>query len=132
MKNEYPYEKWEDYLSGMYTISKVQNEIKLIEMSYELLSNAVNFHNVVCKISEVWPVCYDFNIRNKNLNRCAWIGAASCMINHNSPEYITRIAWNKINPYQQDIANRIAKQEILKYERQNTAVYEQVAQYGLF
>ena len=48
------YINWEDYLNGMYDISKQENESSLINSAINLLSNRDNFKSA-CIYLKLWP-----------------------------------------------------------------------------
>jgi hypothetical protein len=54
------------------------------------------------------------------INHQAWLGAAACAVNHNCPEYITKIAWGELNWNQQVEANIIAD-KVIEYWSNNYA-----------
>lgn len=127
MKRIYhPYWLWEDYLNGMFNDSKLQNEDDLIQKCTNLFSVPSAFDKACEMVINKWKISTKENLSNTSQNRNAWIGAACCSIIHNAPEYITRIAWANLTIEQQNIANRIAKKHILKYETRNRKLYSGV------
>ena len=126
------YEKWEDFKCGMYSLEKYKNHDELIHHSIMLLSNVNCFYESLIKVKLNWPVSWDVNMSNQYQNRRAWLGAAGCMINHKSPEYITRIAWNQLNKNIQLSANNIANKFIIEYENKNNKLYKNMGGALLF
>ena len=128
----YIYEFWEDYISGMYTLQKQKNENILIDMSVQLLCDQVKFKKTIERLIIEWPICYAYNMSNKSINRKAWLGAAACMLNHNSVEYTTRLAWNRMSQYEQRLANNTAEKFIMFYDRENQKLHTKVGTERLF
>lgn len=126
------YKKWEDYNCGMYSLDKYQNQDHLINESIKLLSNVNLFYESLIKVKLNWPISWDVNMSNQSQNRRAWLGAAGCMINHGSPEYVTRIAWNQLNKNIQISANNIATKFIIEYENKNNKLYKDMGTPLLF
>jgi hypothetical protein len=118
------YEKWEDFLNGMYDDSKKENEEYLVSMAKYVLSNNIIFYLSIENILKKWKNSVDVNLSNRNCNRRAWLGAAACNYLYGCPEYITRIAWSKISPQDQQKANHIAEIFIRKYEEKDKGVYK--------
>jgi hypothetical protein len=126
------YEKWEDYKSGMYNLNDVIDKDKKVIGAINLLSNQIEFYDSMKKLLNLWKVSVDVNLSNKNQNRKAWLGAAACMFVHNTPEYLTRIAWNLLNKDVQEKANNVADKIILEYERTNFGIYKDLGGEMLF
>ena len=110
------YINWEDYLNGMYDISKQENESSLINSAINLLSNRDNFKSACISVITHWPVSTKVNLTNNKSNRRAWLGQASCNFIYKVPEILTRIAWSKLTILQQNEANEIAEQVIKSFE----------------
>jgi hypothetical protein len=126
------YHKWEDYLAGMYNDNDIIDKDIKINNSVLLLSNPFDFYSVCRLVINNWVNSVDVNLSNKNQNRRAWLGAAACMYNHKSPEYITRIAWGILDLKKQAAANNVAEKIILEYERKNTGIHIRVGEPLLF
>lgn len=121
---EYIY--WEDYINGMYEIPKNTDE-KLVLLAIELLSNKELFLNICIEVVKNWVISSKVNLTNKNCNRKAWLGQASCSFKYKIPEIYTRIAWNRLTEIQQIEANKIAEKVInnfeTNYESKNKKLY---------
>lgn len=126
------YTKWEDYLVGMYNDNDVIDKNIKINNSVLLLSNSYDFYNVCKDVLNNWVNAVDVNLSNKNQNRRAWLGAAACMYNHKSPEYLTRVAWGLLSIQKQAAANNVAEKIIIEYERKNTGIYSRMGETLLF
>lgn len=126
------YEKWEDFLSGMYNLNDVLDKDKKVKNCIDLLSTPGEFYTVCKELLDKWPVSCDVNLSNKNQNRRAWLGAAACTYSFNAPEYLTRIAWGLLNKDVQDKANHVAEKIIFEYERKNTSLHKGMGEQMLF
>ena len=126
------YQKWEDYLSGMYNMNDTIDKDKKVINAINLLSNPNQFYNVCNALVNDWKNATDVNLSNKNQNRKAWLGAAACMYKHKVPEYLTRIAWSLLNKQVQDVANRIAEKIIQEYEGKNRKIHSDLGTTMLF
>ena len=109
------YEKWEDFQAGMYSLLDLVDKDKKVIGAINLLSNENDFYIASKQVLENWKIATEVNFTNKQQNRRAWLGAAACMYVHNTPEYLTRIAWNLLNKDIQDRANLIAEKVINEY-----------------
>ena len=114
-----PYTKWEDFLNGMYTLNDVIDKDKKVIGAITLLSNQKAFYMALKEVLTNWPIASKVNLTNKQQNRNAWLGAAACMYIHNTPEYLTRIAWGLLNKDVQQKANNIADKIIIEFENKN-------------
>lgn len=110
------YERWEDYKAGMFCVLDVRDKDKKVIAAIGLLSNDVLFYQTLIEVTNNWVTATGVNLTNKGQNRRAWLGAAACMYKHNTPEYLTRIAWNLLNKEVQDSANLIAEKIIYEFE----------------
>ncbi|CAB4165180.1 hypothetical protein UFOVP916_64 [uncultured Caudovirales phage] len=123
----HPYNLWEDYINGMYKFPKQQDEEKYILLAIEMLTNKELFLNTCKEVLINWTISSSVNLTNKQCNRKAWLGQASCNFKYKVPEICTRIAWGKLSIEQQNEANKIAEQVInsfeLNYEKQDTELY---------
>ena len=126
------YEKWEDYLCGMYNSNDVFDKDKKVIESINLLSNTNDFYETCQTILIEWKNASDVNLSNRNQNRKAWLGAAACMYKCKAPEYLTRIAWGLLNKDVQDKANKIAEKIIQEYETKNREIHSNVGTKMLF
>lgn len=126
------YQKWEDYLCGMYNTNDVIDKDKKVINAINLLSNPTEFYKACQLLINDWKNSSDVNLSNRNQNRKAWLGAAACMYKHEVPEYLTRIAWSLLNKQVQDLANKIAEKIINEYETKNREIHSNVGTTMLF
>lgn len=127
-----PYTEWEDFINGMYDISKKDNENDLIEKSISLLRNELMFFNVAFEMCNLWVVSASVNLSNVQTNRQSWIGQASCCYQFGVPEIITRIAWNKLTEIEKIKANLVADKIIRWYERKDKEIHSGMGNQMLF
>lgn len=118
----HPYWVWEDFKNGMYEIS-IDNEDEMIKKSFDLLSNCINFENVLKDVYKYWTFSIQENLSNVKCNRQAWLGQAACSYNHKGTELTTRKAWGLLTDIKRYEANKVADKFIMKYEKENTTVY---------
>jgi len=126
------YNLWEDYKEGMYSLKKLVNKNELIKLNINLLSNPDLFYNTGIKLIDIWPNSCDENLSNKNINRLAWIGQASCFVNHKSPEYITKKSWKLLDVKTQNKANMVAYKILKHYEKRYNKVHRKMGETMLF
>ena len=123
----YSYTEWEDYLNGMYDTPKNGYSEKYIHLAVELLSDPLLFKDTCINILNDWPRCSSVNLTNTSCNRKAWLGQAACNYKYSIPEICTRIAWGRLPPITQSIANDIAQKIIKSFEvnygKQNKELY---------
>lgn len=106
------YEKWEDFQSGMYRLNYELNRDQFVIDAIWLLKNQPEFYSAMNELIEKWPIASKVNLTNNSQNKRAWLGAAACCYKHNTPEYLTRVAWNLLNKEDQDKANISAEKII--------------------
>lgn len=114
MKRIYhPYETWEDYKAGMFSL-----EVRLdyIEKSTELMND---IKTAMLRVIKEWPISSAHNLSNVNSNRKSWLGQASCCINHGSSELETRMCWRTLPKDVQSQANKAANEVIEIWETEN-------------
>lgn len=114
------YEKWEDYKAGMFALTDVIDKDKKVIGAIQLLSNEGAFYDILKEVMIRWENATSVNLTNKGQNRRAWLGAAACMFKCNTPEYLTRIAWNLLNKDVQDKANAVAEKIIMEFENKTS------------
>jgi hypothetical protein len=126
------YQKWEDFIAGMYSLDDVIDKDKKVISAIELFNNSQEFYSTLILVLENWQISSELNLTNKTQNRRAWLGAAACMYKHNCPEYLTRVAWGLLNKNVQNSANLIAEKVIKEYEAKNNELHKGVGNKMLF
>lgn len=109
------YKNWEDWQNGMWRKHDPEQEQELINDAVLCLLNPEPSMNRVIK---EWPECTKVNLTNNSQNKKSWLGQAACCIEYSVPEKLTRIAWGTLTKNQQNNANKIAKEIILKWEKE--------------
>lgn len=109
------YTEWEDYKNGMYAEADGNKE-ELINDAITLLSSIDLFYDEGLKMLNEWIVSAEENMSNKDQNRRAWIGQATCCYTFGVPEIITKEAWGLLSELQKYEANKIADKLIRIYE----------------
>lgn len=117
------YEKWEDYQAGMYEMKDVSNEDEKVNNAVLLLSSETDFFDTLTKLVQDWQIATAVNLTNKGQNRRAWLGAAACMYKYQTPEYLTRIAWNLLDSQTQHKANLVAEKIINIFEQKTNLTH---------
>ncbi len=110
------YQKWEDYINGMYNTTLLDKEL-LVKNAVLLLSDAQKFDKTCKDVINNWKVASAVNLTNKSCNRRAWIGQSACCFEYKVPEILTRVAWGKLTEKQRVSADKIADKHILDYEK---------------
>lgn len=106
------WDKWESFYSGFFDnnppagISKSEAE----SLYHKLLSDPVEFANVLEKVIVEWPYSCEHNLTNKTLNRIAWMGQAALAYKYKIPAHF-RGGYNLLTKDQQQAADNVA----LKY-----------------
>jgi G3E family GTPase len=109
--------QWGDRTNELVFIGQDIDKEKMIESCIDLLSNPEEFYSVCINLCKDWKNSTDVNLSNVMQNRKAWLGAAACCYKYNIPEFITRLAWSKIDCKNQYRANNVANKIIKEYER---------------
>ena len=109
------YKYWEDNKAGLYRRS-CDNESQKIQKCVYLLSSHDSLMLYMEKAALEWKYSPDVFLSNVSRNRRAWLGQAACCLFCGAPEYITKIAWNRLTKIVQDGANGVADGVIYKWE----------------
>jgi hypothetical protein len=112
------YEKWEDYLNGMWREVLKDEEEYYLTQAIEFTGNANLYGSWMLKVIEYWPFACEHNLTCTGMNRQAWIGHAAVSLAIDCPEYITRMAWWKLTEQQQIDANKKADEAIELWEQE--------------
>lgn len=113
----YHYMLWEDWQNGLYRTDGTDDAMRLTQLSINLLGDPVAFESAARAVLERWPIATEVNLTNRAENRRAWMGRASCCLNHGAPEYATRPGWFMLTEQQQDAANAVADSLIEEWEK---------------
>lgn len=117
----HPYDKWEDYINGMYSKHHEDADI-LIDLSKNMLSDQTKFYKYGKKMISEWVFSSDQNLSNKSINRMAWVGQATCCFAHEAPDFVTKKAWDSMEQKDRDAANKTAIKLINEWENRNEVI----------
>jgi hypothetical protein len=109
----YHFSLWEDWKNGFYETSKCEN--KSIQ-SKDVLSNESRCFDSMNRVITQWPYSSVQNLTNLSINRRAWLGQASCLLEVQSNHIQTINGWNLMPQKHQAMANYIADQIIHLFE----------------
>lgn len=126
------YNDWEDYNNGMYSLEKLKDEEKVIKQNVVFFNNEILFFNTGMKLLDTWVNSCNENLSNININRLAWIGQASCFLNHKSPEYLTKKSWKVLENKTKIKANSVAFKILKHYEKRYNSIHKKVGEPLLF
>ena len=119
----HPYDSWEDFKNGMYKTTCYMDPQPLITECEDMLKCKEYLWESMNYVTHHWKLASQHNLTNMHRNRQAWIGQAACCFAHGAPEYITKLAWNNLNPSEQDVANKVADEVIQDWEEKHLSGY---------
>lgn len=102
----------EEFHSVMWKQIPVERREMAILASAELMVDHEAFEVACRRAIHEWPNSTEANLTATVINHQAWIGHASCCINHGASEDLTRLAWRTLTQEQQDLANAAADRAI--------------------
>lgn len=112
------YDKWECYQNGMYdTTTRFMDDSSLENECVVMLSCPEWLYETMSFVTSNWFYGCEQHLTNLSRNRQAWLGQAACCLLHGAPEYITKRAWHKLTPEQQEAANKVADEVIEVWEQ---------------
>lgn len=123
------YELWEDWKAGQYSRSE-RDEESLILLAQNILSVSSECEAAMKRAVFEWPISTEVNLTNLGTNRRAWLGQAACCISHSVPDYLTKLAWWRLDEKTQDAANKIAEDIIVIWENWYLEKYDAEDIYG--
>lgn len=121
----YPFYEWETYINGMYNSIDPKNYNSMKECARKILTSDIFLIDGSKMIIEYKKSCSTF-LNNKNINKLAFIGQATCCYCYGVPEIITKEVWKELSNEQKNKANNIAKIILLKYEKENKRLYSKM------
>lgn len=104
----YHYTLLEEHQAGLWRTTKPAEREALTDAAYRLMRNPKRFLAAMLKAIAEWPYSMEAAMTTPSLNQRAWMGHAGCCIATGSPEDLTRLAWHRLTPRQQDAANAAA------------------------
>lgn len=114
------FDKWECHKAGFYSTTPPDGMTKKdCELKYaEFLSDDDRFKEALEHVISEWKYSCEHYLTNKAMNRIAWLGQASlCYATGISSKF--RSGFHNLSPEQQDRANRIAYEYLLKWLNAN-------------
>lgn len=129
-----PYWEWEDYLNGMW--SKSKNDDNDLKTAIEFTGDHLKYGSAMKEVVREWPRTMLNSFSNPSINKRAFLGHCAVCFKIGIPEHITRAAWKELTDKQRFDADRVAQETIdewLKnYEEQNKPVHSSLGETLLF
>jgi hypothetical protein len=122
----HPYTDWEDYKAGMW--GRAVHVDAKAEAACRVLGDPDVFYNAACDMLRDWPKAAEHNLTNREQNRRAWVGQATCCYLTGASEEATRLAWWLLLLSEREAANEVADRVIAEWE----AVRAETERPGLF
>jgi hypothetical protein len=107
----------EEFHSVMWKQIPIEQRQAAINASAELMRDAKAFEIACDRAVTEWPNSAEANLTASVINHQAWIGHASCCINHGASEDLTRLAWRTLSQEEQDAANLAADNAINRWRK---------------
>ena len=131
-----PYWEWEDWINGMWRKIDTIQEPDMIRLAIEFTGDHIKYGNAMKKVVSEWPRTMLNSMTNVSINRRAFLGHCACQYKINCPEYITRLAWHKLNDRQRYLADKVAQETIniwvRNYEDKNRCLHKDMGRQMLF
>lgn len=108
-----PYWTWEDYNAGLWS---KRGDDGMASMSASVLASDAEFAVCIGRLREEWPIAWSVNMTDREHNRRAWLGQASCCIAHGATGEETRAAWATLSDAQRAAANAVAQRHISDFD----------------
>lgn len=110
-----PYSDLEEFHAGMWkTVSAEGEQDKLIALAVSLLRNPARFSAALDRVLGEWPTSCKAEFTSPG-NHLAWLGQASCCIEHGVPESLTRRAWWKLLECERGTADKLAASAVSRW-----------------
>lgn len=111
------YTQMEEFHSVMWKQIPSEAREAAVCASASLMRDFRAFEDACDRVIAEWPNSTEANLTASVINHQAWIGHASCCINHGASEDLTRMAWRTLNQDEQDAANAAADRAIEKWRQ---------------
>jgi hypothetical protein len=102
------YNLWEDYQNGMWKKVSKEEEDDILPIAIEFMSNHIKFGEAMMNVINNWVYTCEQNLTDASIYHKPFIGQCAVCYELGIPEYITRLAWNKLTDEQQLLANKQA------------------------
>lgn len=109
---------WEDYINGMWSKLKPEDEIIILPEIVSFTGNHILYGKSMIRAVNEWPITCNQNLSNPDINQRAFIGHCGCCIEKGYPEYMVRRAWWMLSEEQRVLADKQADIAI-KYWQDN-------------
>ena len=119
----YPYHAWETYLEGMYSdLDNKETQLKYDNV-FSMFTNQDMFYKIGLEMMAFYrKSCLTF-LRNKSINRKAFIGQAAACYGYRCPERVTKQVWSDLDEMSRILSNETAIRLIKIYEERCSKVY---------
>jgi len=108
----YHYSELEEHKAGLWRTTVPDEREAYIVAAYRLMRNPRRFLDAMLRAVQEWPKSMEAAMTTPSLNQRAWMGHSGCCIAVGSPEDLTRLAWHRLTPREQDKANAAADEAI--------------------
>lgn len=108
----YHYLQREEFEAGMWRSVGPDDAERFKAAARELMCDPDSFEAAMLKATREWPRSCEAALTADPINKRAWLGHAGCCVATDSPEDVTRAAWNTLSQEQQDAANAAADRAI--------------------
>jgi len=113
----HPYNLWEDHKHGFYNNISGSNKMQMILDVVTLFSNPTETNLYMNRVVKEWKFSCEHNFTNPSMNRIAYLGQAACALYKGIPSTVTMEAWHEVPDNYKEIANQIAEDCIVKWEK---------------
>lgn len=106
------YDKWEDWINGMWRTVSKEEYSSYLKLAVEFTSDHVKYGEAMGLVIKKWENTMLHNLTNTSMNKRAFLGHCACCFSFNCPEYIVRDAWRLLTEKQRVDADAIAQKHI--------------------
>lgn len=107
-----PYDQLEEHEHGMWRRVPAPEQEGYIIAAHDLMARPDAFLGAMLRVVVEWPNSMAAAMTTPSLNQRAYMGHAGCCLAVGSPEDLTRLAWHRLRPDEQDEANAMADEAI--------------------
>jgi len=108
------YEKWEEYLGGMYD---KKERINIINFSKQILSEDISLYTKMFNVTQKYPISSSVHLTQEVINPKAWLGQTCCHLICGATVNETSKAWTMLTKEQRQKANMIAVKVIIDWRQ---------------
>jgi hypothetical protein len=110
-----PWIEWEDWQAGLYSAGTDPDRVA---DSARLLRDPGAFKEAAREMFREWPTAPRQTLKHMWSGRNAWVGQAACCYAHGATAADTRAAWGTLNNTDQVVANAVARQVRIEWEKE--------------